>query len=122
MSPACPDVRTCREIALAEGALIRAGTVNPSLGVVPAEAPPDGVPRGAHSASALVLVADVMSEHPHAVALHAAGVGAIAALLGARRALNGAPDYAQCADAEMRSWASRGALARALHAASAGFY
>ena len=90
-----------------------------ALAQVPAEAPPDGVPRAAHSAAALVLVADVMAEHPHAVALHTAGVGAIAALMGARRALNGAPDYAQCADAEMRSWVSRGALARALHAATA---
>ena len=89
-----------------------------ALAEVPAEAPPDGVPRGAHSAAALVLVADVMAEHPHAAALHAAGVGALAALMGARRALNGAPDYAHCADAEMCSWASRGALARALHAAS----
>ena len=89
-----------------------------ALAEVPAEAPPDGVPRGAHSAAMLTLVADVMAEHPHAVALYTAGVGAIAALMGARRALNGAPVYAQSADSEMRSWASCNALARALHAAS----
>jgi hypothetical protein len=89
-----------------------------ALAEVPAEAPPDGLPRGTHGGDMLVLVADAMAEHPHEAAVQAAGVGALAALLGARRAPSGAPEYADAAEA-MRAWVARGALPRALCAAAA---
>jgi hypothetical protein len=89
-----------------------------ALAEVPAEAPPDGVPRGRHSGDLLVLVADAMAVHPHSAVLQATGMGALAALLGARRALSGAPEYADGADAELRAWAARGALTRTLRTAA----